>query len=210
MNNKPSSKKIIRVVLVLLVLLVAGIFILKGKPPQFQNVKNDQINWRIPNLPDGFNWVESEANQQDIENNKILFTDRFEKNSDEDVVTGEILAPGKIYSVKLTDKDWNYKDAGYATEAILRKSLEGSGWSSSTTVGNYVVYGMAASGIQGSVTGYVRVEGDLVRTVVLSYFYDGNWIAGENEPSHLQCPCSVTMTIFISDPVNLSDYIQNL
>ena len=69
---------------------------------------------------------------------------------------------------------------------------------------------MAASGIQGSVTGYVRVEGDLVRTVVLSYFYDGNWIAGENEPSHLQCPCSVTMTIFISDPVNLSDYIQNL
>ena len=64
MNNKPSSKKIIRVVLVLLVLLVAGIFILKGKPSQFQNVKNDQINWRIPNLPDGFNWVESEANQE--------------------------------------------------------------------------------------------------------------------------------------------------
>lgn len=209
MKNKPASKKIIRILLLVLTLLFISGFFLKRNPPQFQETKKSQINWRVPNLPDGFNWVESEANQQDIENNKILFNDRFEKNTEEEVTTGEILPPGKIYSVKLTDKDWNYKDAGRATEIIFKQSLEGSGWSSSTRVGNHVVYGMAASGIQGSVIGYVRVEGDLVRTVVLSYFHDGNWVTSENAPSHLQCPCSVNMTIFISEPVSLDEYIPN-
>lgn len=210
MKNRPAPKKIIKILLLVLVLFFIGSFFLKRKPSQFQNTKNDQINWRLPSLPDAFNWVESEANQQDIENNKILFDDRFGKSSVENIVNGQILAPGKIYSVKLADKDSNYKDAGPVTENLLNKTLEGSGWSSSTRVGNHVVYGMAASGIQGSVTGYVRVEGDLVRTVVLSYFYEGDWVTSENEPSYLQCPCSVTMTVFISDPVNLKDYIKNL
>ena len=207
MNRKPSSKKIFKVIIALLLLLFIGSVFIKRKPSQYQDIKRDNVNWRIPNLPEGFNWVENDANQQDIENNKILFNDRYEKSSEENVVTGHILAPGKIYTVKLTDKDWNYKDAGYTTENLLRKSLEGTGWSSSTRVGNHVVYGIASSGVKSSVTGYVRVEDNKVRTVVFSYFYEGDWITPENEPAFLKCPCSVSMTIFISEPVELSEYI---
>ena len=210
MNKNSRSKKILKIFLVLILILsIVSIFI-KRKPSQYQDVKKDNINWRIPNLPEGFNWVESDANQQDMENNKILFNDRYEKSSEENVETGYILTPGKIYTVKLTDKDWNYKDAGYPTENLFRKSLEGTGWSSSTRVGNHVVYGTALSGVQSSVTGYVRVESGLVRTVVLSYYYEGNWVTPENDPAYLQCPCSVNMTIFISEPVSLDQYISKL
>ncbi len=210
MNKKPSLKKIFKIFLALVVLLFIVSIFIKKRPSQYEDVKKDNINWRIPSLPDGFNWVESDANQQDIENNKILFNDMYKKSSEKNVETGYILAPGKIYTVKLTDKDWNYKDAGYTTDNLLRKSLEGTGWSSSTRVGDHVVYGTALSGVQSSVTGYVRVESDLVRTVVLSYYYEGNWITPDNEPAYLQCPCSVNMTIFISEPVSLKDYIKNL
>jgi len=210
MNKRFSFKKFFKILLALIVVLFVGSLFIKRKPPQHQDIKKDAINWRIPALPDGFNWVESDANQQDMENNKILFNDRYAKSSEEAVETGYILAPGKIYTVKLTDKDWNYKDAGYTTDNLLRKTLEGSGWSSSTRVGNHVIYGTALSGVESSVTGYVRVESGLVRTVVLSYYHDGNWVASGNEPAHLQCPCSVNMTLFISDPVPLDDHIKNL
>ncbi len=199
----------IKILLLLIIIFGIGVFFLKRRPANYQNVQNKEINWRIPALPENFNWTENSANEEDIKNNKIFFDDRFLKNQSEGVVTGEILAPGKIYSVTLTDKDWNYNDAGFAVLSLLDKNLESSGWSSSTRFGNYLISGVAAGGTRGLIEGYVRIENNLIRTIVFSYIYDGDWITPANEPYYLKCPCSVNMTIFISEPVSLDQYIPN-
>ena len=195
----------------LALLLISGVvsFFLRRNPSNFQNTQNKEINWRIPALPENFNWVENDANEVDIKNNKVIFDDRFLRNQSETPVSGDILAPGKIHSVTLTNKDWNYNSAGFAVGSLMKKNLESSGWSTSTRYGNHLISGIASSSIKGSVTGYVRVENKQVRTIVLSYIYDGNWVTPENEPAYLQCPCVVNMTIFISEPVSLDQYIPN-
>ena len=192
-------------------LLVLGVisFFLRRNPSNFQNTQSKEINWRIPDLPENFNWLENNANEEDVKNNKIIFDDRFLRKQNETPVSGDILAPGKIYSVTLINKDWNYNSAGFAVGSLMKKNLESSGWSTSTRYGNHLISGIASSSIRGSVTGYVRVENNQVRTVVFSYLYDGKWITPENEPAYLQCPCTVNMTIFISEPVSLAEHIPN-
>lgn len=210
MEKKKSKVGLfLKVFLILIVLIGVGTFLLKRKPANYQNIQNKEINWRIPPLPENFNWVENDANDEDIKNNKIIFDDRFLRNQSETPISGEILTPGKIYSVNLTNKDWNYNNAGFAVGSLIKKNLESSGWSTSTRYGNHLISGIAFSTIKGSVTGYVRVENNQVRTIVFSYIYDGNWITPENEPAYLQCPCIVSMTIFISEAISLDQYISN-
>jgi len=199
----------VKIFFVLLVILGIISYFLRRNPSNFQNTQNKEINWRIPSLPENFNWTENDANEEDIKNNKIIYDDRFLRNQLETPVSKDILAPGKIHSVTLTNKDWNYNNAGFAVGSLLKKNLESTGWSTSTRYGNHLISGIASNSIRGSVTGYVRVENKQVRTIVFSYLYDGNWITPENEPAYLQCPCSVNMTIFISEPVSLDQYIPN-
>jgi len=199
----------VKIFFVLLVILGVISYFLGRNPSNFQNTQNKEINWRIPAIPENFNWSEKDANEEDIKNNKIVYDDRFLRNKLEIPVSKDILAPGKIHSVTLTNKDWNYNNGGFAVGSLMKKNLESTGWSTSTRYGNHLISGIASSSIRGSVTGYVRVENKQVRTIVFSYLYDGNWITPENEPAYLQCPCSVNMTIFISDPVSLDQYIPN-
>ncbi len=199
----------VKIFLILIVLIGVTALFLKRNPANYQNTQNKEVNWRIPSLPENFNWVENDANEEDIKNNKIILDDRFLRNQSETPISGEILASGKIYTVNLTNKDWNYNNAGFAVGSLMKKNLESSGWSTSTRYGNHLISGIASSSIKGNVTGYVRVENNQVRTIVFSYIHDGNWITPENEPAYLQCPCTVNMTIFISEPVSLDEYISN-
>lgn len=208
-KKKFKAGSFVKIFLALIVFIVVGSFFLRRNPANYQNIQNKEINWRIPPLPENFNWDENNANDEDIKNNKIIFDDRFLKNQLETPVSGEILAPGRIYSVSLTNKDWNYNNAGFAVGSLMKKNLESSGWSTSTRYGNHLISGIASSSIKGNVTGYVRVENNQVRTIVFSYIHDGNWITPENEPAYLQCPCTVNMTIFISEPISLAQYISN-
>ena len=208
-KKKFKVASFVKVLVLLLVIFGVGSFFIRRNPANFQNIQNKEINWRIPPLPENFNWVENDANDEDIKNNKIIFDDRFLRNQLETPISGEILASGKIYTVNLTNKDWNYNNAGFAVGSLIKKNLESSGWSTSTRYGNHLISGIALTTIKGSVTGYVRIENNQVRTIVFSYIHDGNWITPENEPAYLQCPCSVNMTIFISEPVSLDEYIPN-
>lgn len=208
-RKKFSIGKFVKILLVLLVIFLVGSFLSKRKPADFQDVSPERkINWRIPELPDGFNWVENDANEEDVKDSRIMLDDRFTNKGSENMSFSEILAPGKIYHTSLTSKESSYSgDTGSSIDKILKGTMESTGWSSSTRYKDYLVSGMAAGGIRGSISGYVRIEQGLVRTIVYGYRYDGNWISSGYEPAHLECPCTLVMTIFISEPVALENYI---
>lgn len=209
-KKKSSIGKFIKIIFILLAIILIGLILIRMRTDNFQDtLSENQINWRVPQLPEGFNWIENNANEEDLKNNRIIFDGRFLNEAPEKAVSGEILASGKIYSVSLSDKDISYNGSGFSIDNILRGILESTGWSSSTRYGGYLFSGIAASGVQGNVSGYVKIEHSLIRTFVYSYRYDGNWVSSGNQPVHLECPCTVAMTLFISDPVALEDYIPS-
>jgi hypothetical protein len=210
MNGEKGSVHKVVLFLVVFLLLAFGLFYFLGrKNNNSENNQQLQIDWEIPELPEGFNWTESYVEKSESEkSNFVVFVEERYSNKDiKDMFNGKIFLPGKIYKVSLTDKDSSYNSTGHEIEVALRNALESTGWAWSTRYGDYLISGMSSSGLQGNTSGYVKIEQGLLRTYIYSYVYDGNWVSSQNEPPHLECPCTVNMSIFVSDSSPIADYL---
>jgi hypothetical protein len=166
------------------------------------------FDWNIPELPQEYTWVESDATDAEMMDNKMFFNAEFSGDTHADAVkSGEFKTTGKIYKSTLLDTDTNYHSSGIKLDHELQKILLEKGWEQSVKFDNYTVMGMAASGVQGNTIGYVKVNGNLARTFVYSYVNSGNWVQTGDEPVHVECPCTRKMTIFVGDAVDLRNYI---
>jgi len=208
-GQKGSIHKVVLFLIVFLFLTFGLMYFLNNKSDKLKENEQIQINWEIPELPEGFNWSENYIEKEESEKNNfsILVEERYSDRDVKEMVSKKVFPPGKLYKTFLTDKDTSYNSAGYPIEINLRNMLESAGWAWSTRYDNYLISGVSLSSLQGNTVGYVKIEQDLIRTYVYSYVYDGNWISSENEPPHLECPCTVEMTVFISDPVPLADFL---
>lgn len=198
--------------LILLVVLFFGIFyyLTRFSIKNVSDQTHQVFDWKVPELPQGYDWIQSNATDTEMEDNRMFFDDRyFVGNGSPPVSSGEMKVPGKIYKASVKDTDSAYNSAGFNLNSKLDSILVKNGWEQGVQFGDYEIMGMAASGVQGNSIGYVKLDGNLIRTFVYGYINDGNWIQSNDEPIHLECPCVTKMTIFIGDPVDLRNYIHN-
>jgi len=168
-------------------------------PLELQTQPDSQFDWKIPEFPGNFNWIESTSANTGIPG--ISFDDKKS-------TFGEITVSGKIYKTTVTDKDTTYKDAGPTYGLTLGEILAENGWSFTLQYGNYRLMGTAGLGVGGKTLGYIKLNGPIIRTIVYSYTENGNWVEGTTRPRELKCPpCSTDMTIIVSDPVDIRNFL---
>jgi hypothetical protein len=207
--------KRVALLLILLLALFFGVFCYLSRS-SIKNALNQTpqvFDWKIPELPQGYNWVLSNATDAEMVNNRMFFDNRNAVAAGKaflaDKVFGDIITTGKIFRTSVTDKDSLYNESGWTLLNKIGQNLVENGWSQSVEYGDYFIAGIATGGVRGSAEGYVKRDDHLIRTIVYGYGYDGNWVDSDNNPVQLECPCSVEMTIFVGDPVDLRNYIHN-
>jgi hypothetical protein len=164
------------------------------------------FDWNVPKLPKGFDWEEKVPTKQDLDNSGVFWDARYNKSDSNS--SGEIpVWGGKLFEVSVDDKSPMYNKAGLSLSQELYSNFVDSGWDYSFRYGNWQISGMAAGAPLSEIAGYVKNNGSLVRTIVYSYNVLGGWQGPE---LGLKCPCAVNMSIFISEPVEMSEFITGL
>lgn len=71
--------------------------------------------------------------------------------------------------------------------------------------GSLTLYPPMADGPNGSVMGYISVNSNTLRSI--AWGYDTSWSTFAADPEKINCPCTYTYTIFISEPVTLDQLL---
>jgi hypothetical protein len=213
-------KRVTLVTILLAALFLGVLFLLKkssirNSGSYFSGNTKEQstqdYDWKIPELPQGYSWVQHTATEAEMQDGRMFFDNRNAIMSGKSKivdVNGDITTTGKLFTTYVTDKEVLYDEAGSTLDNKFGQSLLTNGWVSAIDFGDYYIGGIAASGVQGSLSGYVKQDGYLIRTIVYGFTYDGNWVESDNAPIQLKCPCGVKMTIFVGDAVDLRNYIH--
>lgn len=185
--------------LLLAILILGGllaVFVLKNNSTSKQK---EVFDWEVPDFPEVCDLIES----KDFKPYEILL-------NEPEAVLSPISIPvnGKYYSCEYPFTDpTNMGDGNDFYMKLLAMSETGN-WKQTLDLGSYHVAVYGADGPTGSTIGYFRREGYMLRAYIYGYNIskqvDFNPATGE---SIVSCPCSESIQVFVSDPVDITEYI---
>lgn len=189
------------IVLAAATLLISAIF---TNILQKQNVQ--KMDWHVISLPEEFEWEERNVTvfDGDIEEARIFIDPEIRDGSIENAWSGTPTLPGKLYTTVVTDEHESYQLAGYELGQQLYETVHNNGWAESVEFNNRKISGWSADGVQSGIVGFIKLNGTEVRAITYSYELNGNWVM--DVTPNRECPCETQMSIFISDPYDLSDF----
>lgn len=169
----------------------------------------EEFDWKIPEMTEEYNWKTRKITKDSEEalDYRIFWDTRNSNNTEKKLEYGEIPLGGTIYEITLTDEDEGYEKLNDRYQGYLITQLVNSGWSKTIDSGDHYISGMAADGVSGSNYGLIKMNDNKVRTV--AYAYDLNVLGWEGPGSDTSCPCTLNLSIFVSDIGDLSTEIPN-
>lgn len=159
--------------------------------------------WNIPTLPAEYEWKEEKV----ARTNPSYRIGYSWKNSEGITDFDDLYFSGVKYSTVIVNNDPNSLPLD-PLGVQISNILEVSGWKSSVDYKDISFQAIEAVGISGYVSGRIKIYNDQIRSINYGYIF-----RALSEPvgsGLLKCPCEIHLSIFISDPVNLSEIPQLL
>lgn len=216
------SKKLILLIFLTIVLILLSIYLIRTsllasftRSLNF-GVANREFDWQIPDLPPGYEWKEMSPSQEQIERYSVYYDDRYLNPTDSPdtavpdskINKSRMKISGKIYKTEISDSDKKYLDSGSNLfQSYLSPFLLSKGWFIGRKYDNYFIAGASKDPNDSDNTnnyhGFIKTNGYIVRSYV--YYYKISSLGSAFGTNY--CPCSVSMEIFISDPVDIRTFI---
>lgn len=108
-------------------------------------------------------------------------------------------------NIQETEKLWEL-DSSF--EKYYESELRKRGWTWNVYTNGYEIDGAAADGPTGSVWGYMKLDGDKIRTITLRReIIEGNYQKEDPSAPVISCPCKIKFWVFVSDEVPLDNIL---
>ena len=173
-------------------------------PPVLPDSTEIINNFETPPLTEKYNWEQAYAAEDDFDF-YIWYDNRYKRNSR----TGEgevqqLEFNGRLNKISLSKLDKTSLFEGYNVfvETYINE-LKKLGWEENTSYGDYFIMGINADGINAKVRGLVKKEEEYISTVVVAANYESNFSESPEDGIVVNCPCDLTLKVFMGDPLNL-------
>jgi len=175
-------------------------------------------NFKTAPLPERYNWTQQQLQlpvKDDDLDYYISYDNRYKQYVEtEGVEVRNFDFSGELYKTTVTGLDDVSLEESYNvfTEAYLN-SLLGLGWKYGLRYEDYYITGLSADGVIGKVRGVVKKEGDKISTVIIAASYKGLVSEPVGGGVSIECPCDVTLKVFVGEPVSIglisaADYLE--
>lgn len=156
-----------------------------------------------------------EINWELIKENKIfdfaVYYDNYSTATDSaNAIVGNKALVGQLWGS--TVGNLNHDELGQLVKSFSEyyssEELESEGWQEFVNYEGIRLSALAADGPSGSVWGYLYIEDEELKVIIVSHETEGPWTTSENTPATLNCPCTISFEVFVSEPYPLEDIVR--
>jgi hypothetical protein len=156
----------------------------------------ENYDWQVPELSFGYDWQEIPFGAGGTGSFDMSYSYTGTRTVDEEYVFGYI-APqtGVLYETYVPNTAGgalNMMD-GVQLYNTFNDLMVTNGWQQAVDYGSYNIRGVVGDSPSGSLIGYVKINDNYIRTITYSYLI-------LSDKTHMQ--------IFVSDSINLNDFIK--
>jgi len=188
---------------------------IKKDLPTKKEKKEDLVNrLKYPNVPKLYDRVKWP--------NPVTISDEMQDSFNE-VYLISLDENSKVFeSVRVRGKLWIYDNKDISSTAFLSTRegftnyydtvLSTNDWTGEFNYNNFIIQGISADGVMGGFYGWLQRIGEnqVITIIVYNEGYFANMLptSPTSRSSVIECPCSLKLQVFVSDPINLDDLIS--